>query len=28
LFGDYEKDVKLPSVTFAMAQDENFGEHQ
>lgn len=24
LFGDYEKDVKLPSVTFPMAQDEDF----
>ncbi len=24
LQGDYEKDVKLPSVTFPMAQDEDF----
>lgn len=24
LLADYEKDVKLPNVTFPMAQDENF----
>ncbi|EQB39499.1 hypothetical protein M947_05755 [Sulfurimonas hongkongensis] len=24
LLGEYEKDVKIPSVTFTMAQDEDF----